>query len=64
MGNVHSDITSGVKKQADADVSKQKIYSLVNVKKGGILIEIMKNAMRKRDFTGVSCDIRCYFYVI
>jgi len=50
MGNVHSDVTAGVKKQA---VSKQKIYSLVDVKKGGLLVEIMRNAIRKRDFTGV-----------
>lgn len=50
MGNVHSDVTAGVKKQA---VSKQKIYSLVDVKKGGILVDIMRKAIRKRDFTGV-----------
>ncbi len=53
MGNIHSDVTAGVKKQADVDVSKQKIYSLVDVKKRGILVEIMRNAIRKRDFTGV-----------
>lgn len=50
MGNVNSDVTAGVKKQA---ISKQKIYSLLDVKKGGILVEIMRNAIRKRDFTGV-----------
>jgi hypothetical protein len=50
MGNYHSDVTAGVKKQA---VSKQKIYSLVDVKKRGILVEVMRKAIRKRDFTGV-----------
>ena len=48
--NINSDVTAGVKKQA---VSKQKVYSLVDVKKGGILINIMRNAIIKKDFRGV-----------
>lgn len=50
MGNIHSDVTAGVKKQA---VSKQKIYSLIDVKKGGILVDIIRNAIITRDFNGV-----------
>ncbi|CAG2176264.1 unnamed protein product [Oppiella nova] len=55
MGNIHSDVTAGVKKQA---VSNKKIYSLVDVKKGGILVDIMRNAIRTGDFTRVDNEIQ------
>jgi len=32
MGNTASDVTSGVKKQAEADSSSQKLYQLVDLK--------------------------------
>ncbi|XP_054168639.1 transient receptor potential cation channel subfamily V member 5-like, partial [Oppia nitens] len=54
MGNINSDVTAGVKKQA---VSKQKIYSLVNVKKKGILVDIMRKAIKNQDFTEVNNQI-------
>ena len=32
MGNAASDVTSGVKKQAEADTTSQKLYQLVDLK--------------------------------
>ena len=44
MGNTESNVTSGVKKQAG--VSTQKLYKLVNLKGGGLLVDMMsKNPM-------------------
>lgn len=44
MGNTESNVTSGVKKQAG--VSTQKLYKLVNLKGGGLLVDMMsKNWM-------------------
>lgn len=44
MGNTESNVTSGVKKQAG--VSTQKLYKLVNLKGGGLLVDMMsKNRM-------------------
>jgi hypothetical protein len=39
MGNTESNVTSGVKKQAG--VSTQKLYKLVNLKGGGLLVDMM-----------------------
>lgn len=41
MGNTESNVTSGVKKQAG--VSTQKLYKLVNLKGGGLLVDMMSN---------------------
>lgn len=53
MGNTQSEVTAGAKKQADFDPTTTKIYSLVDLKKGGLLIELMRDAFRKRNFDGV-----------
>lgn len=39
MGNTESNVTSGVKKQAG--VSTQKLYKFVNLKGGGLLVDMM-----------------------
>lgn len=58
MGNTQSEVTSGAKKQADSDNTTTKIYSLLDLKKGGKLIELMRQAYRERDFTGVDDKIK------
>ncbi|UYV79571.1 Nan [Cordylochernes scorpioides] len=52
MGNTNSNVTSGVKKQA-ADTSSMKIYSLLDVKGGGLLVTYMKEALKTRNFSEV-----------
>ena len=54
MGNVQSEVTDGVKKQADADSSNIKIYELCNLGKRGTLVTLMTKAMRSNNFDGVS----------
>ena len=54
MGNVQSEVTAGVKKQADADASTTKIYLLCDLAKRGALVTLMTNAMRTQNFDGVS----------
>lgn len=39
MGQAESNVTSGVKKQAG--VSTQKLYKFVNLKGGGLLVDMM-----------------------
>lgn len=51
-------MTAGAKKQADFDPTQTKIYSLLDVKKGGLLVQLMREAFRKRDFTGVDDKIK------
>lgn len=45
MGNTESNVTSGVKKQAG--VSTQKLYKLVNLKGGGLLVDMMSKKRKK-----------------
>lgn len=54
MGNVQSEVSDAVKKQADVDISKTKIYGLIGLSKGGDLIDLLRNAMRTKDYEGVS----------
>ena len=54
MGNTQSEVTAGAKKQADFDPNTTKIYSLVDLKKGGLLVQLMREAIRNRNFDGVS----------
>ncbi|XP_076364510.1 LOW QUALITY PROTEIN: transient receptor potential cation channel subfamily V member 5-like [Tachypleus tridentatus] len=56
MGNTNSNVTSGVKKQADT--SSQKIYSLVAVSGGGELVTLMKEASRTRNYAELDERIR------
>jgi ankyrin repeat protein len=58
MGNTQSEVTAGAKKQADFDPNVNKIYSLLDLKKGGILVAIMREAFRTRDFSKVDDKIR------
>ena len=58
MGNTQSEVTAGAKKQADFDPTTTKIYSLLDVKKGGLLVALMRDAFRRRDFRGVDDKIR------
>src|SRR5438105_4839982 len=58
MGNTQSEVTAGAKKQADFDPTTTKIYSLLDVKKGGVLVELMRDAFRRRDFSDVDDKIR------
>ena len=47
MGNVHSDVTSNVKAQADAQDSET--YKLIDVKGGGELMKLMKDPVLRRN---------------
>ncbi|XP_067008057.2 transient receptor potential cation channel subfamily V member 5 [Anabrus simplex] len=48
MGNTESNVTSGVKKQAG--VSTQKLYKLVDLKGGGLLVDMMKRAIQTKQY--------------
>lgn len=54
MGNAESGVTSGIKKQTDA--GSVKIYSLVDLKGGGDLVTMMKEATKNRDFSEVTIE--------
>lgn len=64
MGQAESNVTSGVKKQAG--VSTQQLYKFVNLKGGGLLVDMMKRAINNKQFaeidhaikTKVSCHTR------
>lgn len=47
MGNTESNVTSGVKKQADT--SSVKVYQLVDLKGGGSLVEMTKKAQTNKN---------------
>ena len=48
MGNTNTNVTSGVKDQANSGSKKQ--YSLINSTGGGELVELMKKANRTKNF--------------
>lgn len=48
MGNTESNVTSGVKKQADT--SSIQMYNLVDLKGGGLLVELMKKAAQMKNY--------------
>ncbi|KAL1459098.1 hypothetical protein WDU94_011106 [Cyamophila willieti] len=56
MGNTESNVTSGVKKQADT--SSIQMYNLVDLKGGGELVEIMKKAAQMKDYTELDAAIK------
>lgn len=58
MGNTASEVTSGAKKQAASDDSAFKMYSLMHINKSGKLVDLMREAYRKKDFTGIDETIR------
>nr|XP_018900825.1 PREDICTED: uncharacterized protein LOC109032930 [Bemisia tabaci] len=56
MGNAESNVTSGVKKQADT--SSILMYKLVDLKGGGLLVELMKRAARTKQFAELDHAIK------
>ncbi|XP_058834961.1 transient receptor potential cation channel subfamily V member 5 [Topomyia yanbarensis] len=51
MGNTESNVTSGVKKQAG--VSTQELYKFVNLKGGGLLVDMMKRAIQNKQYAEI-----------
>uniref|UniRef100_A0A182JWK6 Ion transport domain-containing protein n=1 Tax=Anopheles christyi TaxID=43041 RepID=A0A182JWK6_9DIPT len=56
MGNTESNVTSGVKKQAG--VSTQALYKFVNLKGGGLLVDIMKRAVQNKQYAEIDHAIK------
>lgn len=56
MGNTESNVTSGVKKQAG--VSTQSLYKLVDLKGGGMLVDMMKRACQNKQFAEIDHAIK------
>lgn len=56
MGNAESNVTSGVKKQAG--VSTQPMYKFVNLKGGGLLVDMMKRACQSKQFAELDHAIK------
>lgn len=56
MGNTESNVTSGVKKQAG--VSTQPLYKLVNLKGGGLLVDMMKRAAQNKQYAEIDHAIK------
>lgn len=56
MGNTESNVTSGVKKQAG--VSTQPLYKLVNLKGGGLLVDMMKRACQSKQYAEIDHAIK------
>lgn len=56
MGNTESNVASGVKKQAG--VSTQAIYKLINLKGGGMLVDMMKRACQNKQFAELDHAIK------
>ncbi|KAJ0181333.1 hypothetical protein K1T71_003418 [Dendrolimus kikuchii] len=56
MGNTESNVTSGVKKQAGT--SLQKLYKLVDIKGGGLLVDMMKRALQNKQYAEIDHAIK------
>lgn len=56
MGNTESNVASAVKKQAG--VSTQSLYKLVDMKGGGLLVDIMKRACQNKQFAEIDHAIK------
>ncbi|KAJ2943871.1 hypothetical protein O0L34_g8197 [Tuta absoluta] len=56
MGNTESNVSSGVKKQAGT--SQQKLYKLIDLKGGGILVDIMKRAVQNKQYAEIDHAIK------
>ena len=55
MGNTHTQVTSGIKKQAEG---KREIYKYTDLKGGGELVELMKKANRTKNYQELDDKIR------
>lgn len=60
MGNAESNVTSGIKKQTDA--GSVAMYSLMDLKGGGELVVMMKEAQKTKDFTHVRAAAVIYHH--
>nr|AOR81474.1 nanchung [Nilaparvata lugens] len=56
MGNTESNVTSGVKKQTDT--SSITMYKLVDLKGGGLLVELMKRATQNKQYAELDHAIK------
>ncbi|XP_001606102.2 transient receptor potential cation channel subfamily V member 5 isoform X1 [Nasonia vitripennis] len=56
MGNAESNVTSGVKKQTDAGAIA--LYKLVDLKGGGLLVDMMKRASQTKQYAEIDHAIR------
>ncbi|XP_063989987.1 transient receptor potential cation channel subfamily V member 5 isoform X2 [Diachasmimorpha longicaudata] len=56
MGNTESNVTSGVKKQTDT--SSILLYKLVDLKGGGLLVDMMKRATQTKQYAELDHAIR------
>ncbi|XP_045489488.1 transient receptor potential cation channel subfamily V member 5 [Pieris rapae] len=56
MGNTESNVTSGVKKQAGT--STQKLYKLIDLKGGGLLVDMMKRAVQNKQYAEIDHAIK------
>ncbi|XP_015609265.1 transient receptor potential cation channel subfamily V member 5 isoform X2 [Cephus cinctus] len=56
MGNTESNVTSGVKKQTDG--SSILLYKLVDLKGGGLLVDMMKRAAQTKQFAELDHALR------
>lgn len=56
MGQAESNVTSGVKKQAGA--SMQALYKFVNLKGGGLLVDMMKRASQSKQYAEIDHAIK------
>ncbi|XP_045507975.1 transient receptor potential cation channel subfamily V member 5 [Colias croceus] len=56
MGNTESNVTSGVKKQAGT--SEQKLYKLIDLKGGGLLVDMMKRAVQNKQYAEIDHAIK------
>lgn len=56
MGNTSSNVTTGVKKQADS--RSLTIYELTDLKGGGQLVHLMKKAIKTKNYAEVDDAIR------
>ncbi|XP_023947943.1 transient receptor potential cation channel subfamily V member 6 [Bicyclus anynana] len=56
MGNTESNVTSGVKKQAGT--SEQKLYRFIDLKGGGLLVDMMKRAVQNKQYAEIDHAIK------
>lgn len=56
MGQAESNVTSGVKKQAGT--STQALYKFVNLKGGGLLVDMMKRASQSKQYAEIDHAIK------
>ncbi|XP_050427082.1 uncharacterized protein LOC126837283 isoform X2 [Adelges cooleyi] len=56
MGNTESNVASGVKKQVDT--SSTQIYNLVDLKGGGLLVDLIKRAVQTKQFAELDYAIK------